>query len=100
MKRVYTDSDPLMVGHLEQVLEERGVHCTVRNRLLAGGIGELPPNEVWPELWVLRDDDEPLATRIISETLAPQAEPGPDWTCRRCGERIEGQFSACWNCGQ
>jgi hypothetical protein len=24
------------------------------------------------------------------------AEP---WTCPQCGERIEGQFGVCWQCG-
>ena len=21
------------------------------------------------------------------------------WVCARCGERLEGQFAQCWNCG-
>ncbi len=27
------------------------------------------------------------------------ADVGPDWTCPGCGERIEGRFDACWQCG-
>ena len=78
---------------------ERGIACLVRNRHLAGGVGELPPNEVWPQLWVTDDDDIPAAERLIEELLGLHAEPAPDWRCPRCGETIEGQFAACWNCG-
>ncbi len=99
MKRVYTDSDPLIVGHLEQVLTSRGIVCIVRNRHLMGGAGELPPTEVWPQLWVENDEDAPVARRLIDEVLANQDQAGPDWTCPDCGERIEGQFAECWNCG-
>lgn len=99
MKRVHVSSDPLMVGHLEAVLRERGIGCFVRNRYLAGGAGELPPNDLWPELWVEDDEDEAIARRLLDEVLGAASEPGPNWTCPRCGERIEGQFAACWRCG-
>lgn len=29
----------------------------------------------------------------------PPAQSPPSWTCRRCGQTIEPQFTACWNCG-
>jgi hypothetical protein len=98
MKRIHVSSDALMVGHLEAVLVERGIVCMVRNRYLAGGAGELPPNELWPELWV-DDDDEAIARRLVDEILGTTGEPGPDWICSQCGERLEGQFAACWRCG-
>lgn len=99
MKRVYTAADPLIVGHLETVLADRGIDCLVRNRYLAGGTGELPPNEVWPELCV-PEADEALARSLIAEVLGEMTDPGPDWTCPGCGERLEGQFVVCWNCGE
>jgi hypothetical protein len=98
MKRIYVSSDALMVGHLEAVLRERGIVCMVRNRYLAGGAGELPPNELWPELWV-DDEDEAIARRLVEEILGTTGDPGPDWTCSHCGEHLEGQFAACWRCG-
>ncbi|MFH2053762.1 MAG: DUF2007 domain-containing protein [bacterium] len=27
-------------------------------------------------------------------------DPSPPWLCPACGEEVEGNFSACWNCGQ
>ncbi|MGD8430515.1 MAG: DUF2007 domain-containing protein [Ectothiorhodospiraceae bacterium] len=99
MKRVYTSADPLIVGHLENVLKRQGIACFVRNRYLAGGVGELPPTEVWPQLWVEEDRDEAAARRLIGEVMGEVGEPGPPWRCPRCGESIEGQFAECWNCG-
>ena len=89
--------DPLLVGHLEEVLRDHGVGCVVRNRYLSGGAGELPPTELWPELWV-EDADYARARDILRDVL-PDGEPAADWSCPGCGERIEGQFGACWHCG-
>lgn len=100
MKRVYTAHDPLIVGHLEAVLQERGIVCIVRNRFLGGGAGELPPNETWPQLWVEDDADEAIALQLIEEVLGAGDDPGPEWTCPGCGEVLEGQFAACWRCGE
>lgn len=98
MKRLYTSSDLLIVGHLAEVLKRRNIHCLVRNLYLTGGAGELPPTDIWPELWV-DDDDYGVALRLIEEVLGTTGPPGPGWVCPDCGEEVEGQFAACWNCG-
>jgi len=97
MKRVYTAADPLLVGHVAALLEGRGIDCVVRNRHLAGGVGELPPNEVWPQVWVA-DEDADAAGRLVAELESAPA-PGAGWTCPSCGEHVEGQFAVCWSCG-
>jgi len=97
VRRVYTAADPLLVGHVEALLEGRGIRCVVRNRHLASGVGELPPIEVWPEVWV-SDEDAFAAERLVAELDANPA-PGAEWQCPECGERIEGQFAVCWRCG-
>lgn len=97
MKRVYTSSDLLLVGHLAEVLRQRNIHHVVRNLYLTGGAGELPPTAIWPEIWVDDEDDE-LARRLIDEVLGRSASTASAWVCPGCGERIEGQFAACWNC--
>ena len=98
MKRVYGSHDRLLVGFLHELLTSRGIDCVVRNDFLGGGAGELPPNECWPELWVVDDGDWPQARRLVDEQLA-QAE-APPWRCPGCGETIEGQFARCWHCGR
>lgn len=97
MKRIYTSSDLLIVGHLAEVLRSRHINHFVRNLYLAGGAGELPPTAIWPELWVA-DEDYELARRLIDEVLGITGLPSPAWVCAGCGELIEGQFAACWNC--
>jgi hypothetical protein len=98
LTRVYTVADPLIAGHLESILAERGINALVRNRFLTGGVGELPPLEVWPEIWVDRDDAD-IAKTIIYEVIEPEGPPPPSWQCPDCGEQIEGQFAECWHCG-
>lgn len=99
MKRIYSAKDPLMIGHLKNVMATFGIHCVARNLDLISGAGELPPIECWPELWVVDDAKVAKARGILKRTLAPLASVKKPWICRGCGETLEGQFSECWNCG-
>jgi len=100
MKKVYSAKDPLMVGHLRNVLAIFGIECVTRKYDLTIAAGELPPIECWPEIWVVDDDKLGRAKKILRKTLAPLASVKPPWTCNGCGEEVEGQFSECWKCGQ
>lgn len=97
MKRVYTDADPVRAGYVASLVESAGIACTVRNRYLGGGAGELPLNECWPEVWVLDEADAARALRIVHSALEPRE--GESWVCGGCGERLEPQFELCWQCG-
>ena len=97
MRRVFSSHDPMLAGYLRSVLEESGIACLVKNEYLQGGVGELPPNECWPELWIVEDGDEGRAKTIIDEALRPGVDDGP-WRCPACGEWIEAGFSDCWRC--
>ncbi len=98
MQKVYSNPDRLLIGHLAQVLEQHGIECYVKNAFLAGGAGELPPLECWPELWGRDDEDNARATALI-ESVLQAPESGSEWICPDCGEQVEGQFAACWRCG-
>ena len=97
LERVLTVADPLIAGHIETILGERGINCLVRNRHLTGGAGEIPPLEAWPEIWVDAEDVD-AARRLIDEVLEPAGPAPAPWVCPDCGERIEGQFAQCWRC--
>ncbi len=99
MKRVYSAENGLMMDYLQGLLEDRGIHCMVRNQLLAGAAGELPPIETWPTLWVLDDRDADLARSLIAEAMQVTGGSRDDWRCGQCGELMEAQFSQCWQCG-
>jgi Putative prokaryotic signal transducing protein len=100
MKRIYSAKDPLMIGHLKNVLATFGIRCVARNFDLSSAAGELPPIECWPELWVVDDDKATRAKSILRKTLAPLRSVQKSWVCPGCEETIEGQFSECWNCGR
>ncbi len=98
MEKIYTCDNIMLAGLVKSRLEENGIACLIKNEALAGGIGELPPIESWPEIWITDASDRIQAERIIATMQTDTAEKGRPWTCR-CGERIDAQFTQCWNCG-
>ena len=86
-----------LAGMFKELLASEGIACVVRNDSLAGAVGEIPFIECFPELWVIDDEAWPRARMLLSNWLADRDE-GEDWTCPRCGEIVETQFSLCWNC--
>jgi hypothetical protein len=97
MKRVYSSHDRLLLHHSRNLLEAEGVKTEVRNEFLSSAMGELPPLECQPELWVLRDEDAARAEAILRAQRT--RVPGPAWLCTDCGEESEDQFTQCWRCG-
>ncbi len=97
MKKVYECDDAMLAGHLVSLLEGNAIACHLRNLSLTGGIGELPINECWPEVWVNNACDEDEARQLISAALA-EAKTADDWYCT-CGAQVPGQFGTCWSCG-
>ena len=98
MKLLYSAPNTLEVGHVRNLLEVAGIDCELRNEFLSGGMGELPPTEAWPELWV-EEHEYARARQLLDEAFRQPVVKLPEWTCPDCGERIEGQFSECWRCG-
>ncbi len=97
---VYTSHDGMMLGILKDALSERGIPFLVKNEFLQGASGELPAMLCWPELWVIQDEDYSPACRLLTTlNLNSDVAQSDGWQCERCGERIEGQFTACWQCG-
>jgi len=99
MKRIHTSKDPLMISHLKNVLATFGIKCVMKKMDLISAAGQLPPTECWPELWVMDDDKAARARAVLKKILAPLSSVKKAWFCKNCDEKIEGQFSECWNCG-
>lgn len=97
VKHLYTSSNLLIVGQLAEVLKRHNINHVVRNLYLSGGVGELPPTAIWPELWV-DDEHYERARRLIDELLSADDSSAPAWVCSGCGEQVEGQFAICWKC--
>jgi len=88
-----------LAGLLKERLEQEGIACMLRNEELFAAMGEIPFLELRPELWVLDDEVLPRARLLVKSWLAADKDAVP-WICPQCGERLEGQFGACWKCGR
>jgi hypothetical protein len=96
MKRVFRAASLIQVAHARNVLLTAGIPSELRNQYLSGALGDLPMLETWPQLFV-EDSDEQIALRALAR--AAVAPAGAPWTCERCGEVLEPQFTSCWRCG-
>lgn len=96
MKRVFTSADSAEVGLLKNVLQKAGIRCVEINEQMAQVIPSAP---FQAELWVENEADYPAAAALLEEWQQPARAAGADWTCSRCGEKLESQFSKCWKCG-
>lgn len=102
MVKVFTDERLFILLQLKQRLTDAGLSCFIKNELLAGGTGDLPFTETWPELWIHHLEDYDRAMVIVNEFKInlDNNEESADWTCQSCGEDNEGHYGICWSCGE
>ena len=98
MKKIHSAENSIELGFVMGMLEQEGIKCIMKNQNLSGALGEIPPQECWPELWITNDDDYEQANKIVQLALTSSDQNTAPWYCS-CGEKIEGQFTACWKCG-
>jgi len=77
-------------------LREEGVAATVQREFLGAVMGQLPPDQCLPEIWIDDASQYELAKRLLHEL---QNRPQRSWRCV-CGEQVEGGFEQCWQCGE
>jgi hypothetical protein len=99
MKKVTSADSLVTINHFKNLLISEGIPAFVRNEHLGGIVGEMPFQEVWPELWVENDLDYDRALQLIDSTKILGESPSAPWHCRSCEAENEGQFAACWQCG-
>ena len=100
MKPLHTAAHATEAHLICGYLESEGVDAVVRGEYLAGGIGELPAGLC--KVWVVQDTDFDRADQLLRDFLqgnAARLRAHDGWHCAHCGETIEGQFTACWSCG-
>ena len=100
MIKLYVSQSLVDVESRKEVLEQAGILCTVKNQQGSSLAGEVPFAEVFPELWVIHDEDYPKAKDILENWDKEPASIKSDWRCSQCGEIHEGEFTTCWKCGQ
>ena len=87
------------IHHLKNLLQSAGIRCHIRNEALSTLAGEVPFAEVAMRLDLEDESDRARAEALLREMQAQAGPAAETWTCPRCGERLEAQFSACWSCG-
>ena len=98
-KAIYSSLKTHEIHHLKNLLETAGIRCSIRNESLSTLAGEVPFVECAMQLILETESDRERALDVVREMLAPRPPAGTPWQCARCRERIEPQFTACWNCG-
>lgn len=93
MIKIFSSSDVVLVSFYKSILDNNKIDCVIKNYYLTGGVGDLPANEVVPELWILDDNKLDEANALL---VAMRETP---WQCQ-CGEKLPGQFAQCWKCGR
>jgi hypothetical protein len=100
MHRIYSHQNPAMVEMARNELHARGIDTIVRGEHTAALLGGGSAIDAWVELWVMDEGRLEEASEIVQEFIDTEDVDAEEaWTCEACGERIEGQFAACWNCG-
>lgn len=98
MKKLTSSESLITINHYKNILESEDIACRIKNEHLGSIVGEIPFIEVWPELWVIHDIHYDRAKQLIDASILDESPHHP-WKCKKCGEENEGQFAACWNCG-
>ena len=99
LKTIFSSLNLVEVHHLKNLLQADGIRCHIRNEDLVRLAGEVPFTECALQLVIDRDEDWAAAGGVLREFLRPLPRAAESWRCPRCGEVIEGQFTACWKCG-
>jgi hypothetical protein len=97
MKLLHPVRNP-MEGHaIRGFLDANGVEAIVRGEFLSGGVGELPADVC--AVWIVDDASHERAIGLLRDYLRGTHVRVEAWVCPACNERLEGQFTECWNCG-
>lgn len=100
MRKVFVSQHLFEVEMRKERLEQAGIPCLIKNQQSSGLAGEIPFTEVFPELWVVQDEEYNLARRLLDDGLVALPSNQDGWICPGCEERHESQFEICWKCGQ
>jgi len=102
MKRVFRHFDRFEVYRVFHMLEEAHIPCFVKNELIQGAIGDVPPQDSEPEVWISDNDYFAKAERLIERFEQEQQvitqESRSAWCCTECKEQNEANFNLCWQC--
>jgi hypothetical protein len=100
VKKLTSIHSIVTANHYRNLLVSEGIPAVVRNEHFGSIMGEIPFQDVWPELWIENDLDYDRALQLIDDARIADESPERPWKCKKCSTENEGQFAACWNCGE
>ncbi len=100
MKKLYISQSLVDVESRKELLDQAEIPCLIKNQRSAMLGGEIPFVEVFPELWVLQDEDFERAETLLKDWEKAQPLETTSWTCASCGEIHQKEFTTCWKCNQ
>ncbi len=100
MLKLFVSNSLIEVETRKEVLDQEGILCTIKNQQGSSLAGEVPFAEVFPELWVINNDDYSRAKEVLENWSDISSEKASTWTCSGCGEQHTGEFTTCWKCGK
>jgi hypothetical protein len=100
MQKLYVSQSLIDVESRKELLDQAEIPCTIKNQRSAMLGGEVPFVEVFPELWVLQDEDYERAQTLLNDWEEAQPLESTSWTCVSCGEVHQKEFTTCWKCNE
>lgn len=103
--RIFSTRDEAEARALRRQLAIAGIEAIVTGERLGVAFGlDTINQDALPSLWVDSRDAE-RAAAVVQQWIASGADEFDAaeltaWRCPACGETVEGQFAACWNCGE
>ena len=98
MVRAFSHPDPAIAYLVHHAMENAGIAALVRNEAVGAALGEVPPIAAWTEVWIADDTRLAEAAALAQASMTDRPDGAASWTCAACGETMEAQFSACWQC--
>ncbi len=97
MKRLLQAPNLALATLWADMLDGVGISASVQRAYAGGIVGQIPPDQGLPEVWVDDAAEHDRAQALLHEW---QHAPHRHWACLGCHEIIDGPFEQCWNCGR
>ena len=98
MERFYIAFNRFDAYLLLHRLQHAGIVAHVFNEHMQSIAGDVPLNEVQPQVWLERPADRPRAERVLAAMQVERRQSG-SVHCTACGEDNPENFELCWRCG-
>ena len=74
MIKVFESFEYMEAGRVRSLLESNGIQTFMKNEFLAGAVGELPFQEIAPQVFIVDHGDFDEAMRLINSLSDPRPE--------------------------